>query len=88
MYVIMVYDVSEERVARVLKVARKYLTWVQNSVLEGELTYSKFFQLKEELEEIIEKEEDSIIFFKLRTPRYLEREILGIEKGRGRSPIL
>lgn len=32
MYVVMVYDVGVERVGR------RYLTWVQNSVLEGELS--------------------------------------------------
>ncbi|MCS7256766.1 MAG: CRISPR-associated endonuclease Cas2, partial [Thermomicrobium sp.] len=35
MYVIVAYDVGVERVARVLKICRKYLTWVQNSLLEG-----------------------------------------------------
>ena len=34
MFVILVYDVGEKRVAKVLKICRKYLTWVQNSVLE------------------------------------------------------
>ena len=36
MYIILVYDVSEKRVFKVLKIARKYITWIQNSVLEGE----------------------------------------------------
>ena len=38
MFVIMFYDVGEKRVNKVLKTARKYLTWIQNSVLEGDLT--------------------------------------------------
>lgn len=33
MYVIMVYDVGTERVGRVLKVGRKYLTWVPGSTV-------------------------------------------------------
>jgi len=36
-YIILVYDVSEKRVFKVLKIARKYITWIQNSVLEGEI---------------------------------------------------
>lgn len=36
----MVYDVNEKRVNKVLKIGRKYLNWVQNSVLEGEITVS------------------------------------------------
>lgn len=46
MYVIMVYDVAEERVYKVLKTARKYLNWIQNSVLEGEITQGTLLKLK------------------------------------------
>ncbi|WP_427338327.1 CRISPR-associated endonuclease Cas2 [Caloranaerobacter sp. DY30410] len=31
MFVILVYDVEQKRVAKVLKTCRKYLYWVQNS---------------------------------------------------------
>ena len=48
MFVIMVYDVNQKRVAKVLKIARKYLNWVQNSVLEGEITDAKYEKLKVE----------------------------------------
>ncbi|MCS7202556.1 MAG: CRISPR-associated endonuclease Cas2 [Dictyoglomus sp.] len=82
MYVIMVYDINEERVNKVLKVGRKYLTWVQNSVLEGEITEAKFEKLKIEIKEIINPEEDSVIFYIFRTTKYTEREILGIEKNK------
>ena len=40
MHVVIVYDVSTERVARVCKSLRRHLTWVQNSVFEGEVTKS------------------------------------------------
>lgn len=82
MYLIMVYDVNEKRVAKVLKIARKYLTWVQNSVLEGEITEAKFLKLKYELEKVINEEEDSIIFYIFRTKLYTSREIMGKEKGK------
>jgi CRISPR-associated protein Cas2 len=81
MYLIMVYDISEERVYKVLKTARKYLTWVQNSVLEGEITEAGFERLKMELREIIKEEEDSVIFYTMRTTRYTSRENMGIVKG-------
>lgn len=81
MYVIMVYDVAVERVAKVLKVGRKYLTWVQNSVLEGELTRSQLARLKAELQTCIEEESDSVVFYVLRSGDWLERETLGIRKG-------
>lgn len=87
MYVIMVYDVNQKRVAKVLNIARKYLEWIQNSVLEGELTEAKFERLKREVELVIDEEEDSIIFYIMRTIKYSERQILGIEKNK-REQIL
>lgn len=81
MYLIMVYDVNEKRVNKVLKTARKYLHWVQNSVLEGEITKAKFEKLKVEVKRIIEDKEDSIIFYIMRTTSYSAREIMGLEKG-------
>lgn len=81
MYLIMVYDVNVKRVNKVLKTARKYLNWVQNSVLEGEITKAKFEKLKVEIKKIIEDKEDSIIFYIMRTTRYSTREIMGQKKG-------
>jgi len=78
----MVYDIKIERVFKVLKIARKYLTWVQNSVLEGEITGAKLERLKSELNKVIDPEEDSVVFYKLRTTNYFTKEVMGIEKGR------
>jgi len=75
------------RVSKVLKIARKYLYWVQNSVFEGEISDAKLAKLKEELLKKIDKEEDSVIFYHFRTTRYSEREIIGIKKG-GQQLIL
>lgn len=77
----MVYDVSVERVAKVLKVGRKYLTWVQNSVLEGELTRAQLERLKAEMREVIDESEDSVLFYLLRSADWMERESLGVRKG-------
>jgi len=81
MFVIVVYDVNQKRVAKVLKTCRKYLYWVQNSVLEGEINESAMVKLKAELERIIDKDEDSIIFYTFRTTKYSNRELMGIKKG-------
>jgi CRISPR-associated protein Cas2 len=77
----MVYDINVKRVARVLKLSRKYLYWVQNSVLEGEISAANYNKLKMELRHIIKEEEDSIIFYTLRTTKYSERETMGLKKG-------
>lgn len=81
MFIILVYDVGQKRVSKVLKTARKYLYWVQNSVLEGELTEAQFEKFKHELTSIIRKEYDSLIFYTFRTTKYSERELIGVKKG-------
>ncbi len=80
-FVILVYDVNQKRVNKVLKKCRQYLHWVQNSVLEGEISDANIKKLKMELERIIKKDEDSVIFYNLRTTKYSSREIMGVEKG-------
>lgn len=81
MFLILVYDVGEKRVAKVLKICRKYLHWVQNSVLEGEISDAGFKRLKLELKKAIKENEDSVIFYILRTTKYSERQTMGIKKG-------
>ena len=81
MYVVLVYDINEKRVGKMLKLCRKYLNWIQNSVFEGELTEVKLKELLQEAARVMKKEEDSIIIFKSREERWLEKEIIGLEKG-------
>lgn len=81
MFVILVYDVNEKRVSKVLKKCREYLYWVQNSVFEGDITHMRLRQLTKELERIIDKEEDSVIIYRFQSLRYSSREILGRNKG-------
>jgi len=81
MFIIMVYDINEKRVAKVLKLSRKYLYWVQNSVFEGEISEASFKKLKMELAYIIKDDEDSVIFYTFRTTRYSKRETMGLKKG-------
>lgn len=83
MYVVLVYDCGEKRVAKMLKLCRKYLNWIQNSVFEGEISDVKLKELIMLAEKIIEKNEDSIIIFKGRNQEWMEKEIVGKE----RSPI-
>lgn len=81
MFIILVYDVGEKRVGKVLKICRKYLNRVQNSVLEGEISDAGYKKLKQELKRVIKDQEDSIIFYILRTTKYSSRETMGIKKG-------
>jgi CRISPR-associated protein Cas2 len=65
----------------VLKICRKFLHWVQNSVFEGEITEAKLFKLKQQLNHVIDPEEDSVIIYTFLTEKYSRREILGKSKA-------
>ncbi|MCL0073501.1 CRISPR-associated endonuclease Cas2 [Dehalococcoidia bacterium] len=81
MFVIMAYDVNVGRVNRVLKIGRRYLNWVQNSLLEGELTAAQLARLKSDVKKVIDEDEDSVVFYLSRRQQYLERQIMGQDKG-------
>jgi len=80
MYVIIVYDVEENRVSKVCRFLRLYLHWIQNSVFEGNITESELKKIKKELKSIINKNYDSILIFRMRDERYVDKEVIGIEK--------
>lgn len=83
MYVILVYDINLEDkegqkvLRRVFKTCKKYLVHIQNSVFEGELLESQALKLKSELNRWIRDDKDSVIFFKSRSQRWLEKEFWG-----------
>ena len=83
MFVLMVYDVEVKRVVKVLKIGRKYLNHIQNSVLEGELSPAQYKQLKHEVEGAIDPEHDSVRFYVLRTTQYMTVDKLGVPSRPG-----
>lgn len=84
MYVILVYDINLEEkegqkiLRNVFKTCKKYLTHIQNSVFEGELLESQVIKLKAEIDRDIRKEKDSVILFKSRNKRWMEKEFFGM----------
>jgi CRISPR-associated protein Cas2 len=80
MYIILVYDVDKKRVAKMLKLCRRYLHWIQNSVLEGEITEVKLKELLAGAKSVM-KNKDSLITFKSRNEKWLEKEVYGPEKN-------
>lgn len=81
MFVILVYDFEQKRVGKALKICRKYLHWVQNSVLEGEITRANYEKLKMELNHLMNPDKDSVILYTFRSQRYSKREEMGLKKG-------
>lgn len=80
MYVILVYDIGEKRVGKILRLCRKYLCWIQNSVFEGEISEVKLKELLMKINSILEKETDSVILFKNSDERWMEKQIVGKER--------
>lgn len=80
-YAFLFYDVSQKRVQKVFKICKKYLSHFQNSVFRGEMTPSRFIQLRKELNQVIDKEEDFICIIKLMNDNVFEEETLGDAKN-------
>lgn len=82
MYVVLVYDISQEekgqkRWSRVFKICKKYLSHIQNSVFEGEISKAQLVKLQLELRQFIDKNLDSVIIFKSRNEKWLDKEFWG-----------
>ena len=80
MYVILIYDVAEKRVGKMLKLCRQYLCWIQKSVFEGELSEVKLRELQHKIRSLIDKKEDSVIIFSNKMSYHMSKDILGREK--------
>jgi len=81
MYVLLVYDIGEKRVAKALKICRCYLNWVQNSVFEGEITEGKLKEFLKKLRDMIKKKEDSILIYRFPSDNAFEKEVIGLDKN-------
>jgi len=80
MYVLVAYDVDAKRVAKVHKVLKKYLTWTQNSLFEGEITEGLLKQCMAEIASKANPAVDSIYVYRIANPKHIKKVIYGIEK--------
>ncbi|MBL4931891.1 CRISPR-associated endonuclease Cas2 [Clostridium paridis] len=81
MFVIITYDVNEVRVNKVRKLLKKYITWTQNSVFEGEITEGKLNKCLAEINKITVDNEDSIYIYKISNPKNIKKYVIGSEKN-------
>ena len=82
MYVILVYDIKTDNggqkvLNRTFKICKKYLCHIQNSVFEGELSEAQIVKLNYEIRKVIRQDIDSVILFKCRNERWLNKEMWG-----------
>ena len=80
MYLILVYDVAQERVGKVCRTLRRRLTWVQNSVFEGEVTEAEFARIEAELAQVTDPAVDSVLCYCIRNPKGWEKRVFGQER--------
>ncbi|MBS5214324.1 MAG: CRISPR-associated endonuclease Cas2 [Clostridiales bacterium] len=87
MYSVLVYDIvldekGKKILPKVYKTCKKYMTHIQNSVFEGELSQADKLKLQAELNKIIRKNEDSVIIFTSRNEKWLNKEFWGKEDNK------
>lgn len=80
MFVLVAYDVDEKRVAKVNKILKKYLTWTQNSLFEGEITEGLLKQCMAEIGAKIDPAVDSLYVYRVPNPKNIKKVVYGVEK--------
>ena len=76
MYIIIIYDVEAKKTTKFHKFLKKRLTWIQNSVFEGEISDAEFVKVKDTMKKFC-KNEDSVIIYTFFSSKYLDRVIIG-----------
>jgi len=75
-YVVVVYDMEADRTHKMLKFLRRYLTHVQNSVLEGDVTEGDLEKIRSGVDEILLSGESTIIY-RISSEKMVERIVFG-----------
>ena len=81
MHVVIVYDIEVERIDSVRHILKQYLTWIQNSAFEGEITQGLLDELRLKVSSVIEKNKDSVIVYTINNPTWLNKLTWGREKA-------
>lgn len=76
-YAIVFYDVGEKRVSKVFKVCKQYLKHYQKSVFRGDITPSRYLELKGKLKKIIDPDYDFIAFIQTMNENSFFEESIG-----------
>ena len=57
-----------------------YVIHIQKSVFEGEITEANLYKLKKDIEGEIDESTDSVVIFKSRDQRWLDKDVMGMEQ--------
>jgi len=75
-YIVVVYDMEADRTYKMLKFLRRYLTHVQNSVLEGDVTEGDLEKIRSGVNDILKSGESTIIY-RVSSEKMVERTVFG-----------
>ena len=75
-YVVVVYDMEADRTHKMLKFLRRYLTHVQNSVLEGDVTEGDLEKIRSGVDELLKSGESTIIY-RVSSEKMVDRTVFG-----------
>jgi CRISPR-associated protein Cas2 len=75
-YIVVVYDMEADRTQKMLKFLRRFLTHVQNSVLEGEVTEGDYERIRSGIEERLKPGESTIIY-QVSSEKMVDRTVFG-----------
>lgn len=81
MFVILTYDIEEKRINKVRKTLKKYLTWTQNSVFEGEITEGKLHKCLSDINKLIDKKTDSVYIYRVGIVKNIKKDVIGVKKS-------
>lgn len=79
LYMMLVKMKWAKRWSHIFKICKKYLTHIQNSVFEGEISTVQLEKLRGELKPHVNTNLDSVILFKSRSEKWLDKEFWGKE---------
>ena len=82
MYIIVTYDITKnnnynKRYRKIYSICKQYLTHVQNSVFEGDITNAQLKEFSIEISRYIDKDIDSFTIFKHSSKKWLDKTHLG-----------
>jgi CRISPR-associated protein Cas2 len=83
-YIFLFYDIADEdseigknRVNKVFKICKKYLTHHQKSIFRGNITPSNQIKLENELKKVIDKKLDFITIIKVLNSKSFDEVVIG-----------
>lgn len=77
MNIICIYDCTGKNNIKLMKLLRRYLFHIQHSVFQGCLTPSKFKEMKNAIEKIIDPAHDQVILFFAQSDRMIHQVEIG-----------